>query len=433
MLFTVLLSISAGMLGYFLIDFGKREFLRESEAAINIEINMISILAETQKENLVSYIRRRGENDPIVRFRYEDHNAVLIAGSIDPMPTEIGNFREGVLRFHLDTAAGPQSFAAKIHTFDDSSRIIVARNVNDLITSQDTLKRMIWMVMFLMLVVVVVSFGISHFVVSRINRIAATAQSIVETGDLSQRLSIDSEWDDLSSLAVVLNEFLNKIEGLMSGIREVSNNIAHDLRTPLTGLRSDIEALKTQPVDAHKVDLLLSEADRILAIFHALLRIANIEKGKRTEYFREFDLTTLLHDVVDLYEPLAEEKKINLRVELPEFLKIKGDPDQIFQLSANILDNAIKFAPSGTVIRVLAGVEKGRPFLFVEDRGQGIPDHDRENVFKHFYRGDSSRSTPGNGLGLSLVKAVAEQHQASIVLEDANSGLRFRLLFQPYQ
>ncbi len=349
------------------------------------------------------------------------------------MPTEIGNFREGVLRFHLDTAAGPQSFAAKIHTFDDSSRIIVARNVNDLITSQDTLKRMIWMVMFLMLVVVVVSFGISHFVVSRINRIAATAQSIVETGDLSQRLSIDSEWDDLSSLAVVLNEFLNKIEGLMSGIREVSNNIAHDLRTPLTGLRSDIEALKTQPVDAHKVDLLLSEADRILAIFHALLRIANIEKGKRTEYFREFDLTTLLHDVVDLYEPLAEEKKINLRVELPEFLKIKGDPDQIFQLSANILDNAIKFAPSGTVIRVLAGVEKGRPFLFVEDRGQGIPDHDRENVFKHFYRGDSSRSTPGNGLGLSLVKAVAEQHQASIVLEDANSGLRFRLLFHPYQ
>ena len=433
LLFTVLLAVSAGVLGYFLIDFGKRDFLRESEAAINIEIGMLSTLSETRRDNLVPYIIKRAENDRIVRFRYETPGGVLLAGSIDPVPEKIGNFMEGVLRFQLNTEDGPQVFAAKIHTFDDGTRIIVARNVNDLITSHDTLKHMIWMVMFLMLSVVLVSFGISHFVVSRINRIAATAQNIIETGDLSQRLSIDSEWDDLSSLATVLNEFLNKIESLMNGIREVSNNIAHDLRTPLSGLRGDIEALKNQTVDAPKIDALLAEADRILLIFHALLRIANIEKGKRTEFFRDFNLSTLLHDVAELYEPVAEERSIRLETDLPASIKIRGDRDQIFQLCANLLDNAIKFSPPHARIRLVAGGDKNRPYISVEDSGAGIPDHDKENVFKHFYRGDSSRSTPGNGLGLSLVKAVADQHQAQIILEDANPGLRVRLLFQPYQ
>ncbi|AGH98712.1 sensor histidine kinase [Micavibrio aeruginosavorus] len=428
-MFTILLALSAGMLGYFLTEFGKREFLRESEAAINIEIAMLSTLAETKNDNLVPYIKRRGDNDPIVRFRYESVNGTLIAGAIDPMPNDIENFMEGVLRFTLNTADGAQVFAAKIHTFDDGSRVIVARNVNELITSHETLKHMTWMVMVLMLAVVIVSFGISYFVVSRINRIAATAQNIIETGDLSQRLSIDSEWDDLSSLATVLNEFLEKIESLMSGIREVSNNIAHDLRTPLTGLRSDIEALKNQPADPRKIDTLLADADRILGIFHALLRIANIEKGKRADFFRDFDLSRLLLDVAELYEPVAEEKMVKLETHISPGLFIKGDRDQIFQMCTNILDNAIKFAPPHSVVRVLAAVDGKRIALRVEDRGQGIPDHEKDDVFKHFYRCDSSRSTPGNGLGLSLVQAVVNQHQAKIILEDANPGLCVRILF----
>jgi|TARA_R100000005_G_scaffold95321_1_gene76367 signal transduction histidine kinase len=433
LLFTILLSLSAAILGYFLVDLGKRDFLRESEAAIDIEISMMTTLADTGPDNLIPYLTKRAAADSVVRFRYEGATGERLAGTIDALPESPDRITEGVLRFPLETAAGPQDFAAKIHTFADGSRVIVARNVHDLIASYDQLRQLSALIMVLMLAVIVVSFAISYFVVSRINRIAAIARNIVETGDLSQRLSIDSEWDDLSNLSQVLNGFLDRIENLMRGIREVSNNIAHDLRTPLSGLRSDIEALKNQPVDEQKIDALLVEADRILGIFHALLRITNIEQGRRAEYFREVNLSTLLTDVADLYEPLAEERGLRLETELPGRLRIRGDGDLLFQMFANLLDNAIKFSPAGGLIRLSAGAEKGRINALIEDQGSGIAESEKANVFKHFYRGDSSRSTPGNGLGLSLVKAVAELHQARILLEDAGPGLRARLIFQPYQ
>lgn len=432
LLFTALLTVSALILVYFLIDFGKRDFLRETEAAIDIEISMLSTLDSVQ-EGLLPYIQRRATDDAVVRFRYENEAGTLLGGSIDPIPRDVQRFTEGVLRFDLETVSGKQAFAAKIHTFNDGSRVIVARNVHELIANYEQLKTMSALIMSLMLAVVLVSFAISHFVVSRINRIAAIAQNIVETGDLSQRLSIDSRWDDLSNLSEVLNGFLGKIEQLMSGVREVSNNIAHDLRTPLSGLRSDIEALKGRVVDDHEVDVLLAEADRILAVFQALLRITNIEKGKRSQFMREVNLQEIIRDVTELYEPVAEDSAIRLDVDNAASIVIRGDGDLLFQLFANVLDNAIKFSPSGSVIRLSTFIEKGQAVVLVADQGPGIPDHEKDKVFKHFYRSDSSRSTPGNGLGLSLVWAVAEHHQARITLEDNDPGLKLRISFQPYQ
>lgn len=433
LLFTILLAVSAGILGYFLIDYGKRDFLRETEAAIDVEINMLSSLKNTRDGGLVPYIEQRAKDDPIVRFRYEDENGKWLGGTIEPMPAKFQRIAEGVLSFDLDDKNGRHIFAAKIHTFEDGSRIIVARNINELFASYDRLKHLSWLIMELMLSVILVSFGISHFVVSRINRIAAIAQNIIKTGDLSQRLSIDSRWDDLSNLSEVLNGFLDKIEDLMNGIREVSNNIAHDLRTPLSGLRSDIEALKGQPVEDYKIDALLLDADRILSIFQALLRITNIEKGKRSQFLGDVNLATVIQDVVDLYDPVAEEKDIRLEIDADSDLKIRGDSDLIFQFLTNLIDNAIKFSPQGSVIRMYARMEKNQVITSIEDQGPGISDQEKEKVFKHFYRGDASRNTPGNGLGLSLVRAVAEQHQAKISLENANPGLRVRVIFQPYQ
>jgi signal transduction histidine kinase len=417
LLFTVLLAVSAAILGYFLIDFGKRDFLRETEAAIDIEISMLSSL-ENVEGQLIPYIQRRAKDDHAVRFRYENTAGKMLGGAIDVIPPNVQKITEGVLRFDLDNLHGTQVFAAKIHTFDDGSRIIVARNVHELIASYEWLKRLSWLIMALMLVVVLVSFAISYFVVSRINRIAATAQNIVETGDLSQRLAIDSRWDDLSNLSDVLNGFLTKIEDVMNDVREVSNNIAHDLRTPLSGLRSDIEALKNHP---------------ILAIFHALLRIANIEKGKRSQHMREVDLGRIIKDIAELYEPVAEESDIGFNLAFGEHVTIKGDADLLFQLFANLVDNAIKFSPKKSVIVLRVGREGQQVIVSITDHGPGISDAEKEKVFKHFYRGDASRSTAGNGLGLSLVRAVAEQHQARITLEDATPGLRVRVSFQPYQ
>lgn len=430
LLFTVLLTLSAIILGYFLIDFGKQDFLRETEAAIDIEISTLSGLENT-RDQLVQYIARRTKDDQVVRFRYEDEAGVLLGGNIDPMPINIERMTEGVIKFNLATSRVQQTFAAKIHTFDDGSRIIVARNVHELTASYDRLKQLSLLIMALMLTVVLVSFGISYFVVSRINRIAAIAQNMVDTGDLSQRLSIDSRWDDLSNLSEVLNGFLDKIEALMNGVREVSNSIAHDLRTPLSGLRNNIESLKGRPVSDHHLEALLADADRILAVFQALLRIANIEKGKRSIPAADVDLEKIIHDVTELYEPVAEEKKIKLSVDTSKSY-IRGDGDLLFQLFANVLDNAIKFSPEGGVIKLFGGKIDQQAVAIIEDQGPGIPESEKDKVFRHFYRGDSSRSAPGNGLGLSLVRAISDQHKSQIFLEDAGPGLRVRIIFQPY-
>ncbi len=290
-----------------------------------------------------------------------------------------------------------------------------------------------WVMVSLMAAVVLVSFGISYFVVSRINRIALTAHDIVANKDLSRRIAVDTQWDDLSNLAQLLNDFLGQIETLMMGVREVSNNIAHDLRTPLAGLRSDIESLKGTRVEDHHLDALIAETDQMMRVFQSLLRITNIEQGKRSQAFSDVDLRALLHDVQELYEPVAEEKGMMIRSHLPSALQVTGDADLLFQLFANLLDNAVKFSPQGSMIEIAAAHNQAGVQVAVTDRGMGVPDAEKEKVFRHFYRGDASRSTEGNGLGLSLVKAIVEQHQGAIVLEDALPGLRVIVTLQPYE
>ena len=433
LLFTVLLTAAALIMGYFLIDFGRKDFLRESEAAIDTEINMITSLEKMPVHTLSDYITERSSKDTAARFRFEDEQGRLIAGTIDPMPKDITTIAEGVIGFTTNDTKAKNNFAAKIYTFSDGRRIIVARDIQDLTASYERLKGLTWLIMFLMLCVIIVSFAISHFVVSRINRIALTAQNIIHTGDLSQRMQVDSRWDDLSSLSDVLNAFLDKIESLMYGIRAVSNNIAHDLRTPLTSLRNDIEALKNKPVTPQHIDHLLGDADRLLSVFQALLRITNIEKSKRSSFLKNVDLGLVLQDVKELYEPVAEEKTIHIHCDITPNLHIRGDIDLLFQMFANILDNAIKFSPAHSTLRINATKQAGLIVVTIEDQGPGIPTHEKEQVFKHFYRGDNSRNIPGNGLGLSLVKAIAEQHQALISLEDSLPGLRVGITFQPYQ
>jgi signal transduction histidine kinase len=433
LLFTVLLSVSAAILGYFLYDFGRQDFMRETEAAIDAEISMLSGIDAQQPEAIIAYVLQRSRHDAAVRFRYETEQGKKLAGTIDALPPNVQRLAEGILRFTLRSPDGEQLLAAKIHTFPDGSRMVVARDIKDLMASYERLKHLSLLMMGLMLMVVLVSFAISHFVVSRINRIAHTACLIMETGDLSQRISIDSQWDDLSSLSQVLNSFLAQIESLMTGIREVSNNIAHDLRTPLTGLRSDIESLKGTAVTEENLDDLLAEADRILSIFQSLLRIANLERGKRHQSFGPVNLGVVLHDVIELYEPLAEEKQMEIQTHIPPSLMVLGDADLLFQLFANLLDNAIKFSPSHATVRLEASSHPQQVSVVIADQGPGVAPAEKEKLFQHFYRGDASRTAPGHGLGLSLVKAIITQHRGQILLEDATPGLRVQVHLPPYQ
>ncbi len=274
-------------------------------------------------------------------------------------------------------------------------------------------------------------FFISFYVTKRINTMVDTADSIIATRDLTRRIPIDNPWDDLSKLAQVFNSMLTQIEHSVASIRQVSDNIAHDLRTPLTRLRTHIETMRMEASSTASISdqqinefsTLIHECDALMTTFNALLRIANIESGRRTSTFERINLSPVIADVVDLYEPTASEKNINLSFRAaPAF--VNADKDLLFQAFANLLDNAIKHTPeNGTVVLTLEPTDKGAKIVLT-DTGIGIDDAHKPHVFNRFYRVDSSRCTQGAGLGLSLVQAIIKLHQGSISLSDHKpSGL----------
>jgi signal transduction histidine kinase len=218
-------------------------------------------------------------------------------------------------------------------------------------------------------------------------------------------------------------------------VRQVSNAIAHDLRTPITRARARLEeaARNAQTnADLHAaIDRATIDLDGIVTVFQALLRIAEIEAGSRRASFRRVDIVTALEGVADLYGAVAEEKDVTLVVTHPQRLEINGDAALIQQAVANLVDNAVKFSPEGGSVRLSATLEARRVLLTVTDGGPGIPEEDRARATERFYRGDTARGTPGSGLGLALVQAVAYLHGGVLRLEDARPGLRAVLEVAP--
>lgn len=277
-------------------------------------------------------------------------------------------------------------------------------------------------------------FVISFYVTRRINAIAATAHAIIATRDLSQRIPIASHWDDFSKLSGNLNLMLADIEQLVASVKQVSDNIAHDLRTPLTRMRNRIEYLRTGEagnITAEDLTGLSRECDGLLATFNALLRIAMIEARRHPIPFTAVNLANILHDVGELYEPLAGEKSIHFTC-CADPVTLMGDKDMLFQAFANLLDNAIKYTPQGgAVSATLVRHAGGSATLTLTDTGPGIPDSHKPNVFRRFYRVDTCRNQPGSGLGLSLVMAVVASHHGRIRLSDhAPHGLCVTVTFQ---
>jgi signal transduction histidine kinase len=264
----------------------------------------------------------------------------------------------------------------------------------------------------------------------RIGAINATVAEIMG-GDLSRRIPVDSAGDDFSQLVDNLNGMLERIEELLEGVKQVSDNIAHDLRTPLARLRNRLDELRKDRAGEEdrreSVEAAIREADGLLETFGALIRIGRLEAGSRRAGFGRIDLGSLAEDVVELYEPVAEERKQRLTSLLDARPMVTGDRDLLFQALANLVDNALKHTPEGGNIQVWMGTVEGRPRVTVSDDGPGIPDEEKGLVFRRFYRLDASRTSPGSGLGLSLVAAVAKLHHLEIGLEDSIPGLRAML------
>jgi signal transduction histidine kinase len=292
-----------------------------------------------------------------------------------------------------------------------------------------------WSAVMVVVLGLVGGFFVARRVLKRVDAMTETTKTIMQ-GDLAGRLPVAGTGDELDRLAGNLNTMLERIEALMHGLKEVSDNIAHDLKTPLTRLRNRAEeALRTAKSDTEyraALEATIEESDALIRTFNALLQIARAESGQARDDMTDFDAAEIARDVGELYEPLADDKGIALTVDAPTSAPVHGNRELVSQALANLVDNAIKYAaPDGAAANgipseiVVRAVEEGDKILLtVADGGPGIPEADRGRVVERFVRLEQSRSLPGSGLGLSLASAVARLHGGELKLEDNHPGLR---------
>ena len=368
------------------------------------------------RDGLIALIDRRMADPHFADWSYllVDHASARVAGNLTDWPTA------------LSDGQGRAEFV-----WPNGDRLLVARDVAELARLRENIATALVLAAVLFLVLATAA-GIStaRRSVARIEAINATSRNIMRRG-LGERIPLRGTRDEWDELAANLNSMLDRIQQLAESSRQVSDNIAHDLRTPLTRLRGRLERATGQSIELAQyrqlVDRTIGELDEVLRTFTSLLRISQIEMRERMAAFRHLDLGEIAAEVVDLFEATAEEAGARLRLDAPRPLGIIGDRDLLFDAISNLVDNAIKYG--GPEVVVAVGSAVGKPVLSVADHGPGIPAANRERVLERFYRLERSRNSPGDGLGLSLVAAVAGLHDACIRMTDNAPGLCIELRF----
>ncbi|MDE1985941.1 MAG: HAMP domain-containing protein [Alphaproteobacteria bacterium] len=311
--------------------------------------------------------------------------------------------------------------------------LLVARDVSERhLTRQLFTTTLPWSVGLMLLFGLVGGALLSRNMLTRLDAINRTSADII-AGDFSRRVPVTNAHDEFDALAENLNRMLERIERLMKGMRNVADSVAHDLRTPLNRLRNRLEEAQRRlgPQDPYMGDLeaAIAETDRLIATFNDLLLIAEADAGSARGSKARIELTTVVEDVTELYAPLAEEKNISLAAEPAGVVTIEGNRSLISQALANLVDNAIKYTPAGGQVGIVVAETPLGVDLTVADTGPGIPEEERERVLERFVRLESSRNSPGTGLGLSLVAAVARMHDARLSLGDNKPGLKATISF----
>ncbi len=323
---------------------------------------------------------------------------------------------------------------AAFETLPDGYHLLVGKGIDDLGQFAEQIEKALTMsVVFTFLLAGLASVFVTRRTVARIEAINATSHAIMRSG-LGQRIPQDGTGDEWDQLAENLNRMLDRIEALMGEVKQVSDNVAHDLRTPLARMRGRLEKAYVGRRDGGRDQALIGDTmadlDAVLRMFASLTRISQIEASDRMAAFRAVDLAHLVREVAELFDAAAEERGGRLSVTADQPVLVVGDRDLLFDAVANLIDNAIKHGRDAGQVTVAVGRESGGPVISVADDGPGIPASESQQVFRRFYRLERSRRTPGNGLGLSLVAAVARLHDARIELADNAPGLRFRLVFE---
>lgn len=354
------------------------------------------------------------------------------AGNLARLPEWPVGTRRGLFRYSpADGKWASRTAAGLLIDIDGEPRLVVGRDIEDQRALLFAIYRSVGLgAALLVLVGLCGSILLTRHVLARIEAMSRASAGIM-SGNLADRIPLDGSGDELDRLAGQLNEMLARIERLMAGLREVSDNIAHDLKTPLNRLRNRAEAALADARGAEVwrsgLERVIDEADELIKTFNALLLIARLEAGSAAEGFEPLDLAALVADVAELYEPVTEEAGFKLHCSTAGPLPIQANRQLVGQALANLIDNALKYAANGADAReitITTGRRADMATLVVADRGPGIAPEHRERALKRFVRLEESRSLPGTGLGLSLVAAVARLHAGTVALEDNAPGLR---------
>ena len=433
----IFVLFASAILGY--VAFNMRRLLDE-QVSLTIEEDVKGLVTQFNSgglRRLVAQIERRASQPGSSLYLVTTPTGETLAGNIS------GIDQEGLLdagRYQLfyrvleDGDVKPHRAMVDTIVLPGGFRLLVGRDLSETDRFRGVIRSAIgWSILLVLVMAVAGGVFVARRVLGRIDAMTATTRSIM-AGDFSGRLAVSGTNDELDRLAQNLNAMLDRIAELMAGLREVSDNIAHDLKTPLTRLRNSAEEALRTATDTEEYRLTLEnvidEADQLIRTFNALLMIARAESGNATEGMAAFDAADVARDVAELYEPLAEEAHVTMHVTLPEKLPLYGSRELIGQALANLLDNAIKYAardesdPENAEISIGAVATGTGIELSVSDNGPGIPEADRARVVERFVRLEGSRSRPGSGLGLSLASAVARLHGGTLRLEDHAPGLR---------
>ena len=449
-LYLVLFSLCAAFLVFYVTAMSERLLEQQTRDAVTAEVAQIEQIYNRAGVNgLLRALERRARQPGANLYVIAGPTGEILAGNVASLePGLLGKEGWTGEAFHYQRytdESRKENHVALAHVLvlDNSLRILVGRDLQEPEKFRVLVRQALVIALGVMGIgALIIWFGIGRNALKRIDRMSGASTRIM-AGDLSQRLPISGSGDEFDRLSESLNAMLGRIEKLNEGLRQVSDNIAHDLKTPLTRLRNKAEAALAHKAtnSGYRASLeeIIGESDQLIRTFNALLMISRVEAGAAAAEMSDVDLSRSVADCVELYEPVADEQALRLEADVQADIRISGNRELIGQALGNLIDNAIKYSEGGAnpLIKVSLVRRDGAIVLSVADHGTGVPAEKRGEVVQRFVRLDESRSKPGTGLGLSLVEAVMEMHQGALELSDTapesqnNRGLTASMVFRP--
>ncbi len=416
---------------------------RQTDETIRTEVQALADQYRLRGLNgIIDTIRRRSSDDSGAVYLLTSPSGERVAGNLDNLPAiprDDANWIEFPLKVEKGQLSENHVARAFYTQLAGGFELVVGRDVAALRQFATIIRQTIF---YALAIALVLGLGggllMSRNFLKRVDAITEASRSIM-AGNMAGRMPVAGSNDELDRLALALNEMLEQIESLMAGMKEVSSNVAHDLRTPLTRIKARVEAaLRSGEEQDYRQALedTVDDSDRMLETFNALLSIARAEAGQSRSGLAAIDASTIIDDVVELYAPMAEEEGGRLFSDVTPGLRVLADRQLLAQALTNLVDNALKYGAADGArpdVRVSGAIEGDRVVITVADRGGGIAPEDRTRVTERFVRLDASRTKPGNGLGLSLVSGVMKLHRGTLLLEDNAPGLAAKLVLPVYR